>query len=209
MKIAVLTSPDQWFVPYAKAFSAEAAADLFFDHADMPAGYDAVFILSYHRIIPQSFLNRQKRNLVVHASALPQGKGWAPLFWQVLEGKNEIPFTLFEAAEGADNGVIYLRDTLTLTGFELNAELRRKQAQKSIEMCRCFLAKITEIHPVVQSGIESFYPKRTAADSRLDPDKSLREQFNLLRIVSNDEYPAFFDIGGHRYILKIEEALAL
>jgi len=26
-----------------------------------------------------------------------------------------------------------------------------------------------------------------------------------LRIVNNDEYPAFFEINGHKYLLKIEK----
>ena len=60
--------------------------------------------------------------------------------------------------------------------------------------------------PKPQKGKESFYPKRTAKDSRLDIDKTIKEQFNLLRIADNEEYPAFFEIDNHRYILKIEKA---
>lgn len=41
-------------------------------------------------------------------------------------------------------------------------------------------------------GKESFYPKRSPKDSELDINKSLNEQFNLLRIASNEDFPAFF-----------------
>jgi len=58
--------------------------------------------------------------------------------------------------------------------------------------------------PTTQSGVESFYPKRTPKDSNLDINKTIKEQFNLLRIVNNEEFPAFFEIDGHRYALKIE-----
>ena len=34
--------------------------------------------------------------------------------------------------------------------------------------------------------------KRTPADSEIDPGKSILEQFNLLRIVDSERYPAFF-----------------
>jgi len=44
----------------------------------------------------------------------------------------------------------------------------------------------------------------TLNDSRLDIDRSIKEQFNLLRVVGNEEYPAFFEINGHKYLLKIE-----
>ena len=37
-------------------------------------------------------------------------------------------------------------------------------------------------------------------------DKTIKEQFNLLRVVDNEKYPAFFDYSGTRYLLKIYKA---
>ena len=73
---------------------------------------------------------------MIHAADLPQGKGWAPLTWQVLEGKNDIVFTLFEADASTDNGPFYLKKTLHLSGYELAPELRALQAQFCISMCK-------------------------------------------------------------------------
>ncbi len=206
MKIAILTSPDQWFVPYARNLQRQiAGAGLFFNHREIDECFEIVFILSYHRIIEKEQLGKHRHNLVVHESDLPAGKGWAPLFWQILEGKNVIPVILFEATEKADAGNIYLRDYIRLNGYELHDEIRKMQAEKTIELCLRF---IKEYPPksLVQKGKPSFYPKRTPEDSKLDIRKSIKEQFNLLRTVSNDEYPAFFEIDGHRYILKIFKA---
>ena len=207
LRIGVLTSPNQWFVPYAKKLADFfGGARVLFDHEAIEEGFDILFILSYHRIVPPEYLRKNGHNIVVHASDLPKGKGWAPMFWQILEGKNEIPFTLFEAADGVDNGDVYMKRTLKLDGYELNAELRRKQAEFILKMCQEFVKERIYLQkPLPQEGEESFYPKRTPEDSRLDPDKTLREQFNLLRIVDNDAYPAFFEIDGHRYVLKIEK----
>ena len=52
-------------------------------------------------------------------------------------------------------------------------------------------------------GKGSFYRKRTPEDSELDIDKTIREQFNLLRAVDNNRYPAFFKLNGQKYTLKI------
>ena len=52
-------------------------------------------------------------------------------------------------------------------------------------------------------GVESFYPKRNASDSELDINKTIKEQFNILRIVDNNEYPAFFYIDGKKFFLKV------
>ncbi len=209
MKIAILTTQGTWFVEYALELEQQVRTldyevTLFFEHEAIDSTYDIVFVLSYHRIIAQEYLQRHRHNLVVHASALPKGKGWAPFFWQVIEGKSEIPFTLFEAGEDVDNGDIYLQRYVHLSGFELYEELRAIQAQTTIEMCLDFLRTYDTIMPEPQIGEESFYEKRTAKDSELDIERPLKEQFNVLRTVNNESFPAFFEINGRRYILKIE-----
>jgi methionyl-tRNA formyltransferase len=208
MKVAILTTENQWFIPYAEELAKIIkGSKLFLNHKDIKESFDIVFILSYHKIIEKEFLKYHKHNIVIHASALPKGKGWAPMFWQILEGKNKIPFSMFEASIGVDDGDIYMQKNLLLTGYELNYELRDKQAKFTMDMCLEFI-KDYEIYkiPTKQSGEESFYAKRGAVDSELDILKSIDEQFNLLRIVDNDFYPAFFYKNGEKYILKIEKA---
>jgi len=206
VKIAILTSPDQWFIPYAKELQSKIKnSKLFYTHQSIEEEQDVIFILSYHKIIPEKYLVKNKHNIVIHASALPAGKGWAPLFWQVLESKSEVTFSMFEASSGVDNGDIYMRYNLNLTGTELNKELRHKQAVACMEMCIGFLENYERYRiPTPQEGAESFYDKRGPQDSRLDLDKTIRDQFNLLRIVDNESYPAFFEIEGCTYTLKIE-----
>ena len=54
-----------------------------------------------------------------------------------------------------------------------------------------------------QKGEETFYDKRGPKDSQLSIDKSLKEQFNLLRVCDNERYPAFFYLNDKKYVLKI------
>ena len=42
-----------------------------------------------------------------------------------------------------------------------------------------------------------------AADSQLDPERSLAEQFNLLRVVDNQRYPVIVQWRGRRFVLKV------
>ncbi len=209
MKIAILTTPGNWFVEYVEKLHHLLKENgynvvTFFEHEKIDDSYDTVFILSYHCIIQKKFLLKHKHNLVVHASDLPQGKGWAPFFWQVLEGKSEIVFTLFEASENVDDGQIYLQKKITLDGYELYDDLRKIQSETTIAICWEFLENYSDIIPREQVGSESFYDKRSTSDSVLDINKTIAEQFNLLRTVNNEDFPAFFEIDGHRYILKIE-----
>jgi len=176
------------------------------DTQNIPKG-DLCFILSYENLVEVNVRNRNKNNLVVHASDLPKGKGWSPMSWQVLEGKNEIVVTLFEAEDDIDSGDIYLQDIMNLDGYELVDDLRRKQAEITLNLCCDFVNH----YPAVlqssrqQQGTSTFYPKRKTTDSCLDPNKTIGEQFNLLRIVDNDKYPAYFKWNGQSYILKVEK----
>ena len=56
-----------------------------------------------------------------------------------------------------------------------------------------------------QTGDESFYPRRKPDDSRLDPSRTLADQFHLLRVVDNERYPAFFESCGSLYTLRIRK----
>ena len=59
--------------------------------------------------------------------------------------------------------------------------------------------------PVPQHGEPTFYPKRTRKDDELDPAMTLASQFDHLRIVDNERYPAWFTYRGQRYLLKISK----
>jgi len=206
-KIAVLTSEESWFVPYAKELVNKLGgnAKFFTKHEDVPEDFEVVFILSYFEIIPQKNLEKYKHCLVVHESNLPEGRGWSPLFWQIIEGKNNIPIVLFEANESADSGDIYLRDEIKLDGHELHNEIREKQAKKTMELCMKFIINYPSLVPERQKGNPSFYGKRTRESSELNPEKSIAEQFNLLRTVNNEKFPAFFIHDGQKYIISIHK----
>ena len=155
-----------------------------------------------------NILSKYRHNLVVHESALPRGKGWSPLTWQILEGNNQIPVTLFEASEKVDSGVIYAQQWLEFEGYELINELRKAQAKATIQLCKRFVDSYPQICEKMQeqAGDKSFYPCRRAADSQIDPAQTIEAQFDLLRVVDNQRYPAFFDLKGHRYFLRIDRA---
>lgn len=210
-KISIISDLNSWinnYIPQLVNRLEEESHQVYWVHQtnQIPEG-DFVFYLGCGQIVPSEILQKNKHNLIVHESALPSGKGWSPLTWQILEGKNEIPITLFEATTLVDSGVIYLQDTLYFNGLELVNDLRKSQAQKSIDMCLDFVHEYPDIiaQGRPQQGKSTFYRKRIPQDSLLDPDKSIRDQFNLLRVVDNECYPAFFEIKNEIYILRVEK----
>ena len=176
-----------------------------FDYQDL-SGLDVLFILGYTKILPETFLDSNKLNLIVHESALPKGKGFSPVQWQILEGVNEIPVCLLEATKEVDSGAIYEKASMKFNGNELMDEIRVLQAKATKELIVTFLKKYPNILKKEQEGASTYLRKRTIKDDRLDIDKTIREQFNQLRISDNNQYPVYFEINGIKYYLKITKA---
>jgi len=200
-------TPDSWMVPHAKELvklleTCNHSVKFCGKHEDVTEGDIAVF-LSCEKIVSKEIRKRNKYNIVVHASDLPAGKGWSPTTWQVLEGKNKIPITLFEAVERVDAGPVYFKDFFILEGHELMDDIRKKLAKKIIELVIKFIMIYPDVKAITQTGMESFYQKRTPKDSELDVNKSIKDQFNLLRVVDNERYPAFFYFKNKKYLIKI------
>lgn len=209
MKIQVLCdNPRSWMMPYANKIVKQLMemgheASMLGSTDEVTEG-DILIMLSCETIFKK--LNLNKHNLVAHASALPQGKGWSPLTWQIMEGKNDIPVTLFEAVEKVDAGVVYDQAIIHYNGNELIDELRTKMAEIIEELVLKFVKNYPDNSATEQYGESSFYPKRKPSDSKLDIEKSIGSQFNLFRVCDNEQYPAWFEKDGIKYILKIYKA---
>lgn len=211
LTISIVCDQDSWINSFVKKMAShlkEKGHDVKILHlvSELSNG-DIAFFLGCSQMIPSKQLELNTHNLVTHESDLPAGKGWSPMTWQILEGKSSVKITLFEAAEAVDSGVIYSRKKMQFKGHELVDELRKKQGEYSIRLCEEFIENYPDIvaKAGVQKGKESFYKKRSPEDSRLDPDKTIREQFNLMRVADNVRYPLFFVIDGHQYELAIKK----
>lgn len=206
MKVQLLVdNKESWIVPYAeqlclKLIELKHDSKLIFCHEEVLEG-DILCLLSCEKVFKKLSLN--KYNLVVHESDLPQGKGWSPVTWQILEGKNIIPVTLFEATDSIDSGQIYSQAYISLNGTELLNEIKYQQAMVTQSLILSFIESLPDIKSKPQSGTESFYSRRKPEHSRIDVKKNLYEQFDLLRVCDNERYPAYFTMRGVEYVLKI------
>ena len=167
---------------------------------------DFLFLVSCSEILGDECKKLFRHSFVLHASDLPKGRGWSPYIWNILEGKNVITVCLIEAASPVDSGDIWLKRTFTLEGHELLPEIHEKLFQAEISLMDDAIEHVDDMQPMAQDKRKtSHFPRRSPEDSRLDPGKTIAEQFDLLRIVDSDRFPAFFEYRGKRYSLKIEK----
>ncbi len=211
MKITVLCSdPNHPVMPHVRRWQSALGNEghevhLCYDRAEVPGG-DILFLVSCSQLIRETERRKYRAALVLHASDLPKGRGWSPHVWAIVNGESEITVCLLAASEPVDSGAVWLRKKFALAGHEVLAEINDKLFQTELELMSQAVEQFDQIKPEPQPGDPGAYlPRRTPEQSRLDPHKTIGEQFDLLRVADPDRYPAFIDFRGKRYIIRIEK----
>ncbi len=209
-KVTIAVDNESWYLPYAKVLVSKLVHKginaALVGPDDQLRSSDITFFLGCIYKKTDDELELSKLNMVVHESALPFGRGFAPVAWQILAGQQEIIMTLMDIqkSQPVDSGNIYLQAKLNLKGHELLPEWRQFQAEITNDLVLQFVAA-NVVNGTEQVGDPTFFRKRTPADSKLSIDMSIKDQFNLLRVVDNKAYPAFFKINEILYKLTIEK----
>ena len=189
---------------WAKSYAGRAKISLLRDFRELQAG-DFLFLVSCHQIIKMSVRQLFQYTLVLHASALPQGRGMSPHVWQILNGSNRLMVTLLNAEDLLDSGDIWHQEEIVFDGTELYNEINARLFEAELSLMTWALDHCDSSHPRAQHGEPSFFRRRVPADSRIDPSSSLCESFDLLRIADPERYPAFFEYRQQKYRIRIDK----
>ena len=211
MKISILcTDPSHPVVKSLQAWLRDMSlkghfVSLVHDKVELRGG-DILFLVSCSQMIKEEERKSYKATLVLHASDLPQGRGWSPHIWSILGGANQMTICLLEASEPVDSGAVWLKTNFILEGHELLPEINAKLFTAELSLMTQAVEQFKTIKPIRQTGDSGPHmPKRSAADSQLDPNRTIAEQFDLLRVVDAQRYPAFFRYRGKQFLVKIEK----
>ena len=166
---------------------------------------DILFLISCTEIIKTEIRKKFKQTLVIHESDLPKGRGWSPLVWQILQGSNIIPITLLDAAEKVDSGDVWKKEFVKLEGHEVVDEINSLVFPIKLKLMDFAIKNMNSIKKTPQEGEHTFFPRRKPEDSELDINKTIKEQFDLMRITDNERYPCFFNFRGHRYKVTLSK----
>ncbi len=171
------------------------------------AGGDILFLVSCSEIIDAKVRDLYLVTLVLHASDLPKGRGWSPHIWEIVNGAETITLTLLEAEDKVDSGRIWKKLDIPVPKNALWNEINHLLFEAEVELINFAVQNFGTASPALQEALEnaSYYPKRTPADSRIDVNKSIAEQFDLIRVCDPNRFPAYFEHLGFRYTLKLEK----
>jgi methionyl-tRNA formyltransferase len=212
MKISILcTDPKHPVVPRLVEWSSQTGQRghevvLCHRRSELSTG-GILFLVSCAELIPASVRSAYKAVLVLHASDLPSGRGWSPHIWSILQGAGEITVSLLEAEDPVDSGRIWFKRTFQLAGHELLEEINKKLFDMELELMTLAVDGLQTVEPQVQpeDGV-SYFRRRTPDDSRIDPHRTIADQFELMRVADPARYPNFFEFRGEKYFLTIRKA---
>ena len=128
--------------------------------------------------------------LAVDENTLLQRLVWNPMNWQLPKGASSMPMKLFEVVAELDAGPIHLQQQMTIQGHDLVDEWRALQPRATFELCLTWLYRNQEEAGAAkpQRYESSHYPGRQAANSEIDPQLSLAQQFNFLGVADNQRH---------------------
>jgi methionyl-tRNA formyltransferase len=179
--------------------------ELVADKSELNGG-QLLFLISCSQIVRAPERAKYAKTLVVHASALPEGRGWSPLVWQILEGRDHVTVSLLEAEDKVDSGDIWRQVEIEISKDALFDEISAQLFAATLDLMDYAVDEFENARPRPQIGAASYYAKRSPSDSALDTSKTIAEQFDLMRVCDPDRYPAFFDLHGHRYFVRLEKS---
>jgi methionyl-tRNA formyltransferase len=165
-----------------------------------------LFLVSCGEILTESDRASYGVSLVLHASDLPRGRGWSPHIWELADGATSITLSLIEAQDKVDSGNIWKKIHIAVPATYLWDEINHLLFMTELELMDFALKSYGNIESQTQSTVGATYFRlRTREDSRLDVDKTIAAQFDLIRICDPIRFPAFFEYRGQKYTLKLEK----
>ena len=167
---------------------------------------DILFLIACGEIVKQDMRKRFGKTLCVHESNLPEGRGWSPAVYSVLNNEKKIWMTLFEVEDAVDSGDIWEKISFDVQEHELANEINNKISVKTLELMDFAIKNHTDVKPIPQDHKNTTYLKRrNPDDSELDVNKTIAKQFNLMRICDEKRYPCFFHYKGHKYKVTLQK----
>jgi methionyl-tRNA formyltransferase len=144
---------------------------------------DAMVIVGYGQIIPQSILDIPPQGIInVHASLLPKYRGAAPIQWAITRGEKTTGVTTMKIDAGLDTGAMLLKWEMPIGEEETAVELGTRLAPAGADLLVKTLAELSSIVPEAQDNAQAtLAPILTREDGHIDWTASPQEILNRAR----------------------------
>ena len=116
----------------------------------------------------------------LHASLLPDYSGGAPLVWAIINGEEKTGITLFQLADGVDNGPVVGQEETSIHPDDTIASLYLRIEDLGIDLLLSHipqLAKGSALHTPQDESHRRVFPQRGPKDGLIDWNQSTGQLF--------------------------------
>ena len=162
-----------------------------------------MFVVSWRYMIPSAVYHRASLGtFVFHDSLLPKYRGFAPTVWAIINGEDHTGVTLFEIAEGVDEGLIVAQHRVEIGQQDSIATVMENVTEAYLHLLELHLPSLLEQSAprIVQDHLQATYTvKRMPQDNRIDWRAPTRQTYDLIRAVTKP-YPGAFTYLADRLV---------
>jgi len=164
--------------------------------------YDLIVLWSYRKIIRDV---SSKNIILFHSTNLPEGKGWAPIYYSISSGQKYFTISGILADEKVDSGDIIVKARFKIKDNYTAEHIRNWDDEISVMLVKKILQRFAnkKIKGKKQIGRETTNPRRRPEDNKIDRKSRFDEIINHLRACEKN-HPAFFYYKKTKYNIIIE-----
>ena len=175
------------------------------------AGPDLFIVAGWSQLVRDPLLSSFPLQAVgMHPTALPHGRGRAPIPWTLIKGMDKTAVTLFYLVAEADAGDIIDQEPIVVSMRDDATSLYEKVADAHatilLRAVPRLLAGEATRHP---QGEGDFWPKRRPEDGVIDWSLDVEALYNWVRALTHPYPGAFTFVGGRRLVVWTADMLRL
>lgn len=168
------------------------------------AKLDVLFIIGWHRIVPQIVLDQMTVKLGIHSSLLPKDRGSSPINWQIIKGERIGGVTLFHLTAGVDEGPIIDQYKYGISNLDTIKSVYFKAISSSLSLLESNWKYIHNLKvpsiPQDESKV-TVNPRRKPSDGLIDWTKNSIDCYNWIRALTFPYPGAFTFLHGKKIFI--------
>ncbi len=174
------------------------------------ANLEVLFVVGWRFKIPPEISEIFDKGIIVfHDSLLPKYRGFAPLFWVLINGEKETGVTAFYIAEEIDSGEIIFQRRIRINSSDDINTLTNRIVKAYCEILNNIIERLStdkELPKIPQDEKQATYCTwRSPEDAKINWEDDVTKIYNLIRASKEPFYLPYTLFEGKRlYILDAE-----
>jgi methionyl-tRNA formyltransferase len=175
------------------------------------AGPDLLIVAGWSQLVRDPLLSSFAVGAVgMHPTALPQGRGRAPIPWTLIKGMEKTAVTLFHLVAEADAGDIVDQEPIAVSMRDDATSLYEKVADAHAAILLRAVPRLLAGEAARRpQGEGDFWPRRKPEDGVIDWSSDVEALYNWVRALTHPYPGAFTSVGGQRLVVWTADMLRL